>query len=544
MNMKRLSVGVLLPVALVTLIAGGITLASGLLMLHWLAPAAPTAATPPAAAKKPATELFRHWPTGQKPDVVLMLTGQEHGYMQECGCSEPQLGGLARRYNLLQSLRAKGWPVVAVDLGDMLDGPQHRGPQTLLKYKKSMEALKLMNYLAVGVGEYETSSPTLLDVLAEYPLNDSDPPVLSSNLMDKQQGFANAVQSYVVSGGTNGSPKVGVAAIAGPTVIKAIPKQNPPVQFAPTEQVLRDVLRGMAPQKPEILVLLYQGTVEEAKACAGRFPEFHIVLCLTKESEPSEKPERVGNTLVVGVGHKGRYVGVMGAYRTQQPAKPFDFHYQLVALEPEFKSAPGTEKANPIMSLMEKYAEEVRVGNYLDKYPQRKHPLQVAYPKAEYVGSDKCKKCHEAVYTHWQSTPHSDAYAALEKATNPKNRQFDGECIVCHTVGFGYESGFRNEKLTAHLKNVGCESCHGPGSLHVAGNNRADLMALMNPFKVVEGANQADWTKRLNLIDQACQKCHDIDNDVHWDFKKKWPRIIHPDPTMTTPRGKDPFTAP
>ena len=31
--------------------------------------------------------------------VALLLSGESHGYLQPCGCSEPQKGGLARRYN-------------------------------------------------------------------------------------------------------------------------------------------------------------------------------------------------------------------------------------------------------------------------------------------------------------------------------------------------------------------------------------------------------------------------------------------------------------
>jgi hypothetical protein len=49
----------------------------------------------------------------------------------------------------------------------------------------------------------------------------------------------------------------------------------------------------------------------------------------------------------------------------------------------------------------------------------------------------------------------------------------------------------------------------------------------MNPFKPVPNATAADETRRINALDQSCQKCHDQDNDVHWDFKKKWPFIIH-----------------
>jgi hypothetical protein len=30
----------------------------------------------------------------------------------------------------------------------------------------------------------------------------------------------------------------------------------------------------------------------------------------------------------------------------------------------------------------------------------------------------------------------------------------------------------------------------------------------------------------MNALDQSCQKCHDIDNDVNWNIKK-WDKIFH-----------------
>src|SRR5205085_2579233 len=115
--------------------------------------------TPPAGPP-----LFRDWP---KPDVALLLTGEQHGYLQPCGCSEPQKGGLARRYNLLQSLGKRGWTVVAADVGDVA---QDSGPQTRLKYEYSMKALGLMGYTAVGLGKNEVNLP-LLNGLADTVLN-------------------------------------------------------------------------------------------------------------------------------------------------------------------------------------------------------------------------------------------------------------------------------------------------------------------------------------------------------------------------------------
>src|SRR5262249_49755890 len=162
--------------------------------------------------------------------------------------------------------------------------------------------------------------------------------------------------------------------------------------------------------------------------------------------------------------------------------------------------------------------------------PQRKHPLQVEFPEATYVGSQACEKCHANAYAIWQKTPHAHAYHTLETAKSPGQRQYDGECVVCHVTGFGYVSGFSNEEKTPTLKDVGCESCHGPGSLHASGNRKPKMLALMNPFKAKEGESAEEASKRQFLIDQSCQQCHDQDNDVHWDFKKKWPKIAHPEP--------------
>src|SRR5262249_3695499 len=130
---------------------------------------------PPELEEK--VELFKGW---AKPDLALMLSGEQHGYYQPCGCSRPQKGGLVRRYNFLQSLKARDWPVVSVDLGDVAQSSGFQA-QALLKYKTSMQALDLMKYVAVGVGPNEIAMP-LTTALGEYSLNNPAPSVLAANL--------------------------------------------------------------------------------------------------------------------------------------------------------------------------------------------------------------------------------------------------------------------------------------------------------------------------------------------------------------------------
>src|SRR5207244_3464051 len=160
-------------------------------------------------------------------------------------------------------------------------------------------------------------------------------------------------------------------------------------------------------------------------------------------------------------------------------------------------------------------------GDYLAKYLQVNHPLQIAHPGATYVGSDKCKSCHKAAYKIWEEHPHSHAYRTLVNAKRPSLRQYDGECVVCHTTGFGYQSGYRNDKETPKLLNVGCESCHGPASLHVKNPNNPQLQAALNPLKGQPGR-----------LFTSCAKCHDEENSFHFNFEEYWEKkkTVHSTP--------------
>jgi hypothetical protein len=115
--------------------------------------------------------------------------------------------------------------------------------------------------------------------------------------------------------------------------------------------------------------------------------------------------------------------------------------------------------------------------------------------------------------------------------------------VACHVIGFENKGGFTDEVKTPILKQVGCESCHGPGSLHAKweAQNKPHpaLLALMNPYKTPEKETPEAAKRRELLMDLSCQKCHDQDNDVHWSIKK-WAQIVHnvPKPGIPKPQGK------
>jgi len=88
----------------------------------------------------------------------------------------------------------------------------------------------------------------------------------------------------------------------------------------------------------------------------------------------------------------------------------------------------------------------------------------VLKPGDSYVFAKTCAECHPERYQRWLKTSHAQAYQSLVK----QEKHFDVECIACHTLGYEQPGGFSDIRQVGNYANVQCESCHGPGRLHVA----------------------------------------------------------------------------
>jgi len=85
-----------------------------------------------------------------------------------------------------------------------------------------------------------------------------------------------------------------------------------------------------------------------------------------------------------------------------------------------------------------------------------------------YVGSEACKRCHEAEYESYQSkSKKAHSYNSIKKMQPHLTEAEFRQCFECHTTGHGKPGGFNSEQETPKLRNAGCEVCHGPGSRHV-----------------------------------------------------------------------------
>src|SRR5262249_27825189 len=65
----------------------------------------------------PASDLKPVLDGWKKPAAVVVLSGEQHGYFEPCGCTDTQSGGASRRADLFLQLADKGWPATGLDLG-------------------------------------------------------------------------------------------------------------------------------------------------------------------------------------------------------------------------------------------------------------------------------------------------------------------------------------------------------------------------------------------------------------------------------------------
>ncbi len=150
---------------------------------------------------------------------------------------------------------------------------------------------------------------------------------------------------------------------------------------------------------------------------------------------------------------------------------------------------------------------------------------------AEYVGSNKCKKCHLAEYKSWEKTPHASAMETLKpgnkseektkhKLDPAKDYSKDATCVECHSVGFGKPGGFEiaaddeGAKKMKHFMGVGCEVCHGAGGNYIA--KHEEIMKSKSTY------TDADMLAAgMTKVDEAvCKTCHGNDKGPTFDPAK------------------------
>jgi hypothetical protein len=464
--------------------------------------------------------IFVDWP---KPDVALVFSGEQNGYLEPCGCAglERQKGGLKRRFTFLKQLREKGWNVVPMDLG----GQEIRtGIQAIRKVDVTYTALMKMGYAVVGYGPGELKLGVDLTQIV-INLNPTTNPLISANVsLSDFTGGSKELYKIVEVGGM----RIGITTVLGKAEIAGRKAIGDFALLEPYQAIPR-FLGELRAKNCDHLILLANAGPNETKDLARRFPEFDWVMTAKGAPEP---PKEVGtiagsNSHLVEVGEKGEHVVVVGLYKNGNPG----FRYQRVPLDHRFADAPE------IQQMQVAYQKELQ---QLDLEGLGLKPAPPHSSGRKFVGSKTCESCHTKAAAVFGKTPHAKATDTLVHLTPP--RHFDPECLSCHVTGwepqkyFPYDSGYMGLTQTPDLVGNGCENCHGPAGSHAAAESgeinktdaeKAELRAALHLKVGPNEGNKSGQVFKMESVVDKCMRCHDLDNSPEFDFQTYWPKVKH-----------------
>jgi len=122
----------------------------------------------------------------------------------------------------------------------------------------------------------------------------------------------------------------------------------------------------------------------------------------------------------------------------------------------------------------------------------------------DYASYTACEVCHPDKVEGWKTTGHAHAFDTLK--TQGEEKQENPGCVQCHVVAYEEEGGFIDMELTPELKDVQCESCHGPGRTHTETFSAENIVGKPG--------------------EDVCRKCHTEGQDKNFDYEKK-SKLVH-----------------
>jgi hypothetical protein len=419
-------------------------------------------------------------------ELNFLFTCDIRGRLVPCGCFSGQLGGLTRIATLFGPPSPNE---IRVDVGDALAGA---ADYERIQHGYLQQAFARLGYDALNVGHREArlSAAQLRALKAHAPV-----PLLSANLLDRATGTPLFDSHKIVRRGRWRIALIGVmeADSIGDALGEGLAVEKPEVALGKLLPKLKD--------QADCLVLLAFADEAAMTALARQFYELDVILG-GKVRQPSQQLLKENRSLILATTNESRAVGVLQT-RLLAPGR-------LEAVKGEVALVSDQiPQAQEIAALAVSYREEIR-GTKLaidDPATLQEDMVPGVQARATYAGTQSCASCHPKAMQAWAQSGHAHAFATLVAL----KADADPNCIGCHTVGFGTPSGYRREFGATKLVDVGCESCHGPGSQHVA--------------ERLAGGEVTAHFRPIGAGD--CQKCHHGEFSRPFAWEKFWPHVAH-----------------
>lgn len=507
---------------------------------------------------------------------LLVLTDLK-GYLEPCGCTTRPLGGIDRMAARIAQARQDGVPSALLLAGDtFFDGAHHAGvgaeeAATQERWKAETLVSILggpMGAAAIGPGEKDFAQGVseLSRIVAGAPFGLLMAGVAIDRGPEASVRAQRAEPGPAVRMLTLGDVKVGVV---GVSELAVLPEGLARVQ--PAEEALTAAVAQAKADGAQVIVALISGTRRFSRRMATAVRGIDLVVQGGVDEQLPSPPARVGDTVLIHASRQGQGLAVVdlirrgeGAYvdvsdwsreaeRARLDARISELEGRITAWEREANvdranvttqrarlaemkaeraalegSLPTPETGNALWARYEELGPEAAsdpaVAAQVDAYDERvnQHNARVfadvrtpTPPEGAptYVGSERCGSCHTNAFTWWRATPHGHAYETLVT----RHKQFNLSCVGCHVTGYNQPGGAAVVQ-NAGLVDVGCEQCHGPGSLHAA---RPDAVR----------------PQRRDVPETVCVGCHNPEHSDRFHYGAYRQMLIAPGHGMPASAG-------
>ena len=456
---------------------------------------------------------------------AVFVTADVRGQIAPCGCSEAMRGGLGKTAAIIGKTRAAGLPALFVDAGDALFERTGFAADEAVGERRRAQAIadsfRAMRIGALFAGPLDDALGP--DFRRSLRLPELGPG--QSRLLDAGRwkvGVTSGTTAAELSEGATkvraGGARFVLGLFGGPPaeanaangVDLVVAAQAPETIGAewedgrlmrgsvPVAQVQsrgRSILRVDVSPGPEggpIALARGQGDIEREFNAQGQ----RLELLKRELGIPGLSAER--KRLLDARLHELVLRREQLASQAQATAlQPGTFTVRFVPVEAALPEDPGVQK------IIADYDRDVAQLNlaWAKEHGEPCPPPGKGEPA--YVGNEACRGCHPAPFEVYEKTGHARAYATLESV----QKQYRLDCIACHVIGFQQAGGVCRVDRVEDRKDVGCENCHGPGSIHVAdGTERSVLRPKPGP--------------------NVCVGCHTAENSIHFDYATYLPRVL------------------
>jgi hypothetical protein len=256
----------------------------------------------------------------------------------------------------------------------------------------------------------------------------------------------------------------------------------------------------------DCIVILVSGISGSALTDVPAFKRADIIVGLDhrEQLEPGHSADgELPNQIVLGKGlDRGRVIGCATAV----------IHGGCVALVISLDKLVRTMDENElILDLLDDMAAEI---TELHRKRQAEQSSIDPSEVVDYLGNEACVECHGDVVSSYELARHAKAYSSIKQREEQRN----GMCLPCHTTGYGEPTGFSLVKPIEAFQGVGCESCHGPGEVHVQ---------LMRGLGLTGPLDNLNENGLHEVTEAVCVDCHVETTDPGFDFQRKRV-LVHP----------------